>query len=424
MKVLCLAPPKTRPERITAFTFVDEEIEALATSRVEVYVLSAGVARDEEHGRIHVRALPPSGMDERGRVLRFLWQNRGALPRREAVRQLKLCFYYARIEHAAAELVRRERIDLIHSHFGFPGGFGGTLASRATGVPLVASFRGMDLLEDAEIVYGLRGDPLYDRNVRHLLRDADRTTYASEFMRGKGIELGAPAERSITILKGVHLDHFTHASDPAAARAELDLQGPVILTVAGLIKRKGIDDILNGLAALRDTHRFTFAVIGEGPELENLKRHARELGLEDRTRFVGRVSRSEIPRYFAACDAFVLASLHEAAGNVLLEAMASGRPVVCTASGGPPEYVRNGETGFVVPPRDPAALAEKLRWLLDHAEARDLMGRSGRLLAEREMGYDRMIGKFLAVYRGVLSDRSPDLRGDAIGRERLEGAVP
>lgn len=420
MRVLYLASPRKRPEQITAFSFIDEELEALAAAGVEAYVLSTEVEREHRHRGARLCPVPPARSPaERLAVLRFLYATRALLPGTLALRRLPYLVHVARIEQAAAQLAQREGIEVLHSHFGYPGGFGGLLARRATGLPLVASFRGMDLVVDAAIGYGLRGDAFYDRNVRALLRTADQTTYVSDFMRRAGLALGAPAERATTIWKGVDLERFSANHEQAACKQALGLQGPVVLAVAGLSKRKGLDHILEALGRLRETHAFTFVVCGTGSELSALQAQARALGLAERTRFVGRIERDEIARYFAACDVFVLASLHEASGNVLLEAMASARPVVCTDSGGPPEYVADGETGFVVPPADPPALAERLRHLLDDAALRARFGRAGRARAERRFAYGRMIDDLLGVYRRVTGGAPRGGRpADAPGMER------
>ena len=402
MKVLYLAPSRKRPEQITRYSFIDEEIVGLSEAGVEAYVLSASDDWTEDRGKIRMRPLPlETSLGERARTISFLLRHARLIPT-GAWSDLPSLYHTVRIERNVADLVRSEKIDLIHSHFGSPGGLGGVLARAETGVPLVASLRGMDLLCDRGIDYGMRLDPRFDHSIRVLLSAADRTLYNSEFMRRKGISLGADPQRALTLRKGVDLVAFNGADRGAELlRAELGIRGPVILTVAGLIQRKGIDHLLEALALLRDSHRFSFVVCGKGPELSNLRALSRSLGLEHRTHFVGRVSREQIPRYFAACDLFLLGSIHEAAGNVVLEAMASSKPVVCTDSGGPPEYVEDGTTGFVVPVADPPAMAARISTLLDHSELRERFGRNGRAKAERQLDYGRMIEDMVSVYRGV-----------------------
>ena len=116
------------------------------------------------------------------------------------------------------------------------------------------------------------------------------------------------------------------------------------------------------------------------------------------------MERDAIPDYFAACDVFVLASTLEAAGNVLLEAMASARPVVCMDSGGPPEYVEDGKTGFVVPVADVKALAYRIRLLLDDPVLADELGRHGRAIAHSRLDSQRMTLDVVRIYNEVIAD--------------------
>jgi glycosyltransferase involved in cell wall biosynthesis len=399
MRVLYLVPPGEEPGQIARYSFLDEEIEGLVAAGVEAYVPSISLHEPASRDGVHMLPLRVGRKaSDLLRAITFMARHAAAMPLASLLNTRRM-LYAIRIERSIAALVREHHVDLIHSHFGGVMGFGGTLASRATGTPLVVSFRGMDLLMDRDLDYGLRRDRFYDRGLRTLLRQMEVATFASDFMRDAAIRLDATPEKTVVLPKGVDLSRFHMAEDREALRAGLGIDTPMILTVAGLIPRKGIDIILQALALLRDSHDFTFVVCGEGPEEEELRGLAGELGLGDRTRFVGRVDRSRVMRFFAACDVFVLASRLEAAGNVLLEAMASGRPVICTDSGGPPEYVRHGETGLVVPVDDPAALADGVRILLEDGDLRERYGREGRSLMEREHPYDRLMAGYLDVYR-------------------------
>jgi glycosyltransferase involved in cell wall biosynthesis len=208
----------------------------------------------------------------------------------------------------------------------------------------------------------------------------------------------------------VDLAHFRPlpaAKDRTDLKRRLGLpDGPMILTVAGLVRRKGVHHLLEAAARLRETHEFSVVVCGDGGERERLQRLSETLGLGPRTHFRGRVDRQQIASYFSACDVFVLASTIEAAGNVLLEAMAAARPVVCTASGGPAEYVRDGETGYVVPVGDVAALAARIGTLVGDPALADRLGERGHRVAQGRHGFERMISDIVAIYRDVLAERA------------------
>jgi glycosyltransferase involved in cell wall biosynthesis len=395
-------PQPRRPDTLAAYTFLDEELQALAQRGIEALVLSTVAIADGMVGGVRVHRLPPDSWRSRARTLAFAARCLPALPIR-LLEHPRRVYRALRVEAHAASLVRSHGVNLVHSHFGWPYGFGGALATRATGRPLIASLRGTDILLDDSIGYGRRDDRVFARNLQILLSNARRTLYFSEFMRQQGVSLGATLSRTRVVRKGVDLQQFYVADDRAALKRQLGFgKEALVLTVGGLIERKGVHVLLDALARIRDTSSFTLAVCGDGPERARLESHARGLGLADRTRFVGRVTREKVADYFAACDVFVLASSVEAAGNVLFEAMAAARPIVCTASGGPSEYVLNGETGFVVPVGNDELLAQKIGHLLEHPDLADRLGAAGRQLAIKDFSYARMLDDITRVYSEAL----------------------
>ena len=387
MRVLHLAPPPAQPDRLTAHTFIDEEIDALRATGVECLTLGA---------------IADGRWSERATATAFAAKHVSGLTT-AALRAPRETLYAVRAEMAAAQLIRDEQIDLIHSHFGWPAGFGGTLASADTGVPLVASLRGMDLLALPEIGYGLSLDPAYRAAVRRLVRRAARTLYATEYMRVRGIDTGAPPDRTMVIRKGVDLVRFHPPGHRAAARSEVGVVGPMILAVGTLSPRKNLAIVLDALAPLVDLP-WTFVIVGDGAERAALETRAAAIGIGDRVRFAGSIGRGEIGRFFSAADVFVHAAVMEAAGNVILEALAAGCPVVCADAGGPSEYVERGRTGFVVPRADAAAMSAALRQLLGSTPLRCRMARTARESAERDFAYRRMIADYARVYDDVMGE--------------------
>jgi glycosyltransferase involved in cell wall biosynthesis len=418
VNVLYLAPPATTSNAITAHTFIDEEIRAVRDSGVSCFVVSDTVTTAHEREGVRILGVPrPAPPSDILRTLALAVRNVGWLPRPTASNARAL-FHALRIEQTAAAAIRNYKIDLVHSHFGWPEGFGGTLATSGTAVPLLGSMRGMDLLQRSDIDYGLRQQELYDAAVRRLVRRADRTIYATEFMRGEGIRTGAPRERTRVVRKGVDLEHFTPPSERAERQRALNLTGPVILAVGNLRPLKGYPYLFQALSRNTDLD-WTLVICGEGPDRHSLERLASDMNLGRRVRFAGVVARREINDYFASADIFVHPSLIEAAGNVILEALAAGCAVVTTDSGGPREHVLDGETGFVVKPEDADALSIRLRQLLEQPELRRKMGRAARRDAEERFAYGRMIDDLLAVYREAWSGslhREPRASSNGVGR--------
>ena len=399
MKILYLAPPARHlGTKLGRYSFLHEEIEGLAEKGLDVYVLVPEIAPPTPN-RVHTHPFEsrPDPVAVRC-MMRLLATQAGRLPPWNLTQPRKL-LQALHVESFAARVIREEGIQLVHSHFGWPKGFGGLLASRSTAIPLVASLHGADILVNRTIRYGRGRDPFFARSIRRLLAEADRTMYYSDFMRREGVGLGAPPERTRVVYWGTDVQAFAGVANRQSLRAELGLPPqPLFLTVAGLIERKGLDKVLHALALLRDRYAFTFVACGEGPELSHLRSLAAALGLDDRVRFAGRVERSLMPKYFAAADVFLHGALIEAAGIVLIEAMASGCPVVCTDAGGPSEYIQDGLTGFVVPVGDAEAMASKTAWLIEHPHQAAQFGATGRVRAVQYFGRQRMLDQVIEVY--------------------------
>lgn len=218
-----------------------------------------------------------------------------------------------------------------------------------------------------------------------------------------------PPSRIAQIYNGVEYARFLPASD---GRAGLPNPGfaPAGAVVIGTVGRmQGEKDPLNLLRAFlrlvdatpggRERLRLVF--IGDGPLRGEAQRLAGESGCEDIVWFAG--VRDDVAALLRGLDVFVLPSLAEGISNTILEAMASGLPVVATRVGGNPELVDDGRSGTLVPAGDPEALAEAIRAYVEDPELRRGHGRAGRLKVEQEFSMERMVQRYLAVYDEVLA---------------------
>lgn len=221
---------------------------------------------------------------------------------------------------------------------------------------------------------------------------------------------GIPPDHVSVIEHGIGPEYF--AADEgavAAARASLGLRdGPVIGTIARLSPEKAIDTLLAAtrrvVAAIPS---LTLLIVGDGPLEDDLRRQARELGLENAVRFLG--FRPDVSVLMRLMDVFILPSRMESVGLVLLEAMAAGRPVVATTVGAIPEYVDQDRTGLLAPPDDPEALAGAIQRLLDDPALRTRLGAAGRVKAEAHFTLDRMVTQTIQLYCEAAGIQSPAL---------------
>jgi D-inositol-3-phosphate glycosyltransferase len=191
--------------------------------------------------------------------------------------------------------------------------------------------------------------------------------------------------------------------DPALRARFAPAGTPLLLFAGRLVTFKGIDHLLDALVLLKDRPQPHLLLIGDGPHQASLERRAAALGLSDRVTFAGPQPHAALPRYYAIADAFVVPSIaHETFSIASCEAMSCQRPVIGTRVGGLPEVVRDGETGYLVPPGDAAALAERIDALLDDPTRRARMGAAGRAWTLEMFTWDRVIARMLACYAQVL----------------------
>lgn len=204
--------------------------------------------------------------------------------------------------------------------------------------------------------------------------------------------------RCTVVPGGVHVP--SALPDKAQARAQLGvpLDVPLLLCVARLMPDKGVDILLHALTLA--TEWFAL-VVGEGPDREPLEHLQQRLGLSERVRFTGYLP--DLSPAWAACDLAVVPSRREGLGLFALEALAASKPVVASRVGGLPEVVRHGETGWLVPPEDPQALAEALGDALRYRGQWGDMGRLGRADVQARFSWRRTAEQLYEVYRRLVN---------------------
>jgi len=215
---------------------------------------------------------------------------------------------------------------------------------------------------------------------------------------------GYPSPSKQVIPNGVDIDGDV---DTSSVREELGLTDSQHLAVhVGNIRPlKGHTTLVSAAASLA-TIRSDVQIVSIGGEkaagdLDAIRSMARDLGISDRIRFLGR--REDALAFIAACDVYVNPADVEGLPVTILEALALGRPVVATSVGGVPSIVRDGETGILVPPGDPDAIAHAIAWMIDNPQSASTYGSSGQALIEEHHGIEHMVRQTEAVYDGVLS---------------------
>ena len=282
---------------------------------------------------------------------------------------------------ASTILPYRGRVDVVLGAWGYPDGFASVVIADLLGVPAVIKLHGSDI--DV-----LASWPAPRRRLRWALGRARRVIAVSRALGDKAIKLGTSPERLDIVPNGIDRRSF-RVGDRDSARALLGLpvERPLVLYVGHLSEDKGVLDLLKAfkLAAPRlgGAH---LVLVGDGAGASKCRTLARELAVP--ATFVGAQPQSAIPTWLTACDLLSLPSRHEGMPNVVLEALACGRPVVASDVGGIPEVVTEN-MGALVPPQDPVALARALACVLD--EPHDAAAISSALARPSWTGSARLV---------------------------------
>jgi glycosyltransferase involved in cell wall biosynthesis len=295
-----------------------------------------------------------------------------------------------------ARIIRKWRPDIVHSHMVHANLLARIVRFLAPIPVLICSARSID--EGGrfrEVLYRLT-DPL-----------CDLTTQVSQAGLERYVRMGAvPRHKIRYIPNGVDTERFKpNLEDRLKFRKELGVDGFVWLAVGRFDPPKDYPSMLQAFARVVHKHSNTILLIaGDGPLRKTMENLARELGIEKRTKFLG--IRRDIPQLMNAADAYVMSSSWEGMPNVLLEASATGLPIVATDVGGNREIVLDGVTGFLVPPRNPEALARAMLRIMDLSdEERKEMGKRARKHIEVKFNLDRVVDLWEILYYELLEKK-------------------
>ncbi len=315
-----------------------------------------------------------------------------------------------------------DRPDIVHSHFWMSGVAALDAARRAdvaasADLPVVHTFHALGVVkrrnqgvEDTSPDEREELEPEVGRRA-----DGVIATCSDEAFELRA--LGVPAARISVIPCGVDLEHFT----PTASRPGGEVHR--IMTIGRLVKRKGVGQVVRALGVLaeRGADDVELAIVGgsgaDEPEARRLLALAAELGVADRVRLIGQVTRRDMPSMLQTADVVVATPWYEPFGIVPLEAMACGVPLVVSSVGGLIDSVVHGVTGLHVPPRDPEAIADALESLFADVPRMRELGRNGRTRVEGRYSWDRIASDTARSYRSTIARTRRDARAAVLIEE-------
>lgn len=317
----------------------------------------------------------------------------------------------ARALHELHRCFQAVRPDIVHTHSSKAGVLG-RAAARSARVPLVVHTLHSLVFHDFQ-PSTVRSS--YRMIKRALVPLTDCYVSVSDDIRTRAIAAGiGQPDRHVTVRSGFPTDEFVSKLVPRrAARSQLGLPSDrVIIGVVGrLFPLKGHEDILRaGREVVGSCPDVLFAFVGSGPLRERLETSAREMGIADHVRFVGRVPPSDMPVVYSALDILAHASLREGLARVLPQAVLAGVPVVVYDLDGASEVIGDGVNGYLVRPRDTDGLAERLATLAKDAGLRAHLGGVGAAEIRRAFSVDQMVADLDSLYQRLLVERGRPVR--------------
>ena len=291
------------------------------------------------------------------------------------------------------KLLENEKFDIINTHFALPTGPVGDALARFAGIPNVLLVLGGDIYDPSKFTSPHR-HPLLKAWVKRLLRRADLTVGESSDILEKMRQHYTPEIKGVLLPCGIQRPEFTPVPRANFGFSEDDI---LLVTVGRLVRRKAVDQLIAMVESLKN-NRVRLVVIGSGPLEQSLKEECRKRGVADQVRFTGFVSEEEKFQLLQMSNIYVSTSQHEGFGLVFLEAMHCGLPIVCYDQGGQTDFLRDGETGYLVPLNNQDLFRDRCKRLIENAELCQVMGEYNKPLVE-----EFYIGKCAVKYETIFA---------------------
>lgn len=307
------------------------------------------------------------------------------------------------------EVVRFEKLDILHAHYAIPHATSAVLAKQIlqneADIKIVTTLHGTDIT-----LVGL--EPSFEPLMKFSIESSDGVTAVSEFLRNETIS-NYDVKKEIEVIPNFIDTEIFKPVDAKNLRRLIAPNGErVLIHVSNFRAVKRVQDAIHAFKLVLDSGiKAKFLFVGDGPDRSECQALARELGVAQHVRFLGK--QSELAALLAASDIFMIPSGNESFGLSALEAMACGVPVISSDVGGLPEVNVHGETGYVVPMGDIEMLAQRIRELLENEPLRQQMGEASLVRATTLFSIENLIPRYEDLYESVLSKPNLPTNGKA-----------
>jgi len=291
-----------------------------------------------------------------------------------------------------------KNFDIVHCHFGPNGDTGVYLKQMGFEIKLVVTFHGYDTRLGIE-----KGGGIYNQ----VFKFSDCFMAVSEYNYSNLLQFGVDPKKIVLHPVGIEIEKFPFKWRLNEHSKPLNIDQVKIITVARLVEEKGIEYGIKAIAKVLEKHpelKLEYRVVGGGYLEENLKSLVKKLNLEGIVYFLGSMKYDEVVDEMIKADIFVLPSVSESFGVVLLEAQAVGLPIVATDVGGVSQALIDGTSGFLVSERDVGALAERIEYLIKNPELWPKMGKRGREYVEMNYNIKKLNKRLVRIYEQLLNE--------------------
>jgi len=276
-------------------------------------------------------------------------------------------------------LLKNESFDIINTHFAIPSGPAGDFISKKYKIPNALSIHGGDIFDPSKFIsphktIGLR------ETVRKMILNADSVIAQSSDTKRNAINL-YNVKRNIDIIPlGIKPNTFEDKS-----RGELGISEDkiILITVGRLIARKNLGEMLQIMSRIKNDFKYELIIIGDGPAKEPLQQLIKDLALSNEVKLIGRINEELKFQYLKCSDIYLSTAIHEGFGIVFLEAMECGLPIICYDRGGQVDFLKNGETGYLIKLNDKDSFYNNLKIMLTDLNARKKIGLLNRQLVKK-----------------------------------------
>ena len=301
------------------------------------------------------------------------------------------------------KICQKNKIDVITTQDPLLTGLIGYFLKRRFNIPLNMQLHG-NYLDNEFHLKNSKLFPILNIIGKSIVKKADCIRAVSSLVEDDLVsKIGIPRERIVTFPVFTNIDKFMSISKTTMVQDKYIRFDSIVIFIGALIRRKNIEAFINAASEVIKSHpRTLFLIIGEGPEKMRLLNMVVRLGLRQNVKFEGKVAHQHLPSYYQASSLFVLPSKEDGWGLVVVEALASGKPVIVSDACGTKDIVDRANCGFVFPANRPDILAQKIIYLLDNPKIGGDMGERGKEYVKEVLDINKNVFKYKELYQKTM----------------------